>query len=302
MSPMSPMSPVSPVSTRPISSPTRRRGITIVEILTVVGIIILLLAILLPSLGVLRSNAVFARSQGNLRQIGTWLKAYSTDNREFVVPAAFDYRTNPSPGKVRTVSPPGATLPIDPPSYGSWSDIIWTDAGLGPVLVGSELGGYDYRFDSPDFAFYNALPDYQTPIRSDAENTRTMNGDNAFPFGSGSRDAEKGQFGYFAANGFFDARPENNGRWFTSAQIKRPFQSLYLVDSYAGEVIAPECEPFGCTEEDEASEQAMQVDFRYVGDIALILTLDGAVKSESRWQTLRELEQDRRIQVQNLDL
>jgi len=287
--------------TRTTDLPDRRRGITIVEIMTVIGIIILLLAILLPSLGVLRGNAVFARSQGNLRQIATWLKAYSTENREFIVPAAFDYRNASSPGKVRTISPPGATMPIEPASYGSWSDIVWTDAGLGPVVVGPELGGYDYRFDSPDFDFFNAQPEYQTPIRSDAENTRSMNGDNAFPFGTGSRDVEQGQYGFFAANGFFDARPENNGRWFTTAQIKRPFQSLYLVDSYGGEVIAPECEPFGCTENDDASDAAMQVDFRYVGEFALILTLDGAVKGEARWETLDELEGDRGIRVRNLD-
>ena len=277
-----------------------RRGITIVEVLTVIGVIVLLLGILLPALGVLRQNAILSRSQANLRQLGTYLKAYSTDNREFITPAAFDYRNNPIPGKVRSPSPVDATMPIEPENYGSWSDILWTDAGLGPVSIGETEGEYDYRFDSPDKDFFLRRPDYRTVFRSDADNTRAKNGTNAYPFGSGSTEIEREQPGYFAANGFFDTRPENNGRWFTTAQIKRPFQSLYLVDSYAGEVIAPDCEPFGC-DDTEASAEAMEVDFRYVGEVTTILLLDGAVRAEPRWETLEELQTDRQIPVTNLD-
>lgn len=277
----------------------RRRGITIIEVITVIGIIILLLAILLPSLGVLRDNAVLSRSQANLRQLATWMKSYSTDHREFVLPAAFDYRANPLPGKVRSISPPGATMPIEPEHVGSWSDILWTYSELGPVSLGQAENEYDYRYDSPDEAFFTARPDYVTPMRSDAANTKAKNGTNAYPFGDGSKDLEKGQPGYFAANGFFDVRPPN-GRWFTTTQIKRPFQSIYLVDSYAGEVIAPDCTPWGC-EDTPASAEDVEVDFRYVGEVALLLLLDGAVRSEPKWATLEELQTDRQLRVQNLD-
>ena len=65
--------PETPARTRPADL---RRGITIVEVLTVIGVIVLLLGILLPALGVLRQNAILSRSQANLRQLGTYLKAY----------------------------------------------------------------------------------------------------------------------------------------------------------------------------------------------------------------------------------
>jgi type II secretory pathway pseudopilin PulG len=276
-----------------------RRGVTIVEILTVIGVIILLLAILLPGLGILRANAIYARSQGNLRQLGTWLRAYANDNREFVIPAAFDYRASPVRGNVRTPSPPGTSMPIGEAHYGSWSDVMWSDAGLGPVSLGVSEGEYDYRFDSPDRIFFDVRPDYRTPIRSDADNTRASDGTNAFPFGTGSQIVERGQPGYFAANGFFDVRPEVGGRWYTTAQIKRPFQSLYLVDSFAGEVIRPECAPFGC--EDGVGETQVEVDFRYVGDLCLMLLLDGSVRAEPRWSDLQELEVERQVRVRNLD-
>lgn len=279
----------------------RRRGVTLVEILTVFGVIVILLAILLPALGVLRGNASFVRSQGNLRQIGTWLRSYSTDNREFIVPAAFDYRANPLPGKVRTASPPGTTMPTGRENFGSWSDILWSNAGLGPVVLGDAEGEYDYRFDSPDRVFFNARPDYRTVLRSDAENTRASGGTDAFPFGDGSREDEKGQPGYFAANGFFDARPVGTqpARWYTTAQIRGPSSSMYLVDSFAGEVIRPECEPFGC--EDVPNDPDVEVDFRYTGELCLMLMLDGSVRSESKWEDFEELETSRGVRIRKLD-
>lgn len=281
--------------------PHRRRGVTLVEILTVFGVIVILLAILLPALGVLRGNATFVRSQGNLRQIGTWLRSYATDNREFIVPAAFDYRGNPSPGKVRTASPLGTTMPTGRENYGSWSDILWTYANLGPVSLGEAEGEYDYRFDSPDRVFFDARPDYRTALRSDGENTRASGGTDAYPFGDGSRADEKGQPGYFAANGFFDARPVGAAaaQWYSTAQIRRPFASMYLVDSYAGEVIRPECEPFGC--DGDPNDPRIEVDFRYSGDLCLMLMLDGSVRSESKWEDLDDLEGSRGVRVRKLD-
>lgn len=289
------------MSTPRVTNPPREpRGVTLIEILTVIGVIALLVAILLPSLSVLRRNAIFTKSQSNLRQIGTYLRSYQSDHREYIVPAAFDYRNNPIPGKVRTTSPPGAVIPMGEARTGSWSDILWTHAGLGPVPLAIAEGEYDYRFDSPDRDYFLARPGEPSVFRSEAVNTRSKNGTNPYPFGTGSTDVEKDQPGYFAANGFFDSRPQNNGRWYTSAQIKRPAMSLYLVDSFAGEVIEPQCEPFGCDDTPE-SEEAMEVDFRYVGGMALILKLDLSVKPESRWDTLEELQNDRQIRVTNLD-
>ena len=87
---------------------TTHRGITIVEMLIVIGVIAVLLAILLPALSVARRNALWATSQANLREIGQLLVLYAGDNREAIVPTAFDYRTNLAAGKPRSASPAGA--------------------------------------------------------------------------------------------------------------------------------------------------------------------------------------------------
>ena len=64
--------------------------------------------------------------------------------------------------------------------------------------------------------------------------------------------------------------------------------------------MAPECEPFGW-DDSEVWAEAMEVDFRYVGEVTTILLLDGAVRAEPRWETLEELQTDRQIRVTNLD-
>src|SRR5690606_14954920 len=129
---------------------TNHRGMTLVEVLTVIGIIVLLLAILLPALRAARGNSIWAGSQNNLRQIATLMQSYSTDNREYIVPSQFDYSAASYRGKVRTPSPAGSTLPLGLPHEGTWTDILWTYGNFGPVQATP-----DYRYDSPDRAFYD---------------------------------------------------------------------------------------------------------------------------------------------------
>ena len=62
-------------------------------------------------------------------------------------------------------------------------------------------------------------------------------------FGQGAH--ERSRAGFFAANNFFDANPNHpDSGWFTTAQIKVPEQSMYLVDSFYGEIIQDEPGPF----------------------------------------------------------
>jgi prepilin-type N-terminal cleavage/methylation domain-containing protein len=56
-----------------------RRAFTLIEILTVVGILALLVAILLPALRTARRNAEWADAANNLRQVSTYLQAYIRD-------------------------------------------------------------------------------------------------------------------------------------------------------------------------------------------------------------------------------
>jgi prepilin-type processing-associated H-X9-DG protein len=68
---------------RPFTSSTRKhgRGFTLAELLVVAGIIIVLIAILLPVLSKVRERARRAQCSSNMRQIGSALFAYAADNK-----------------------------------------------------------------------------------------------------------------------------------------------------------------------------------------------------------------------------
>ena len=287
-----------------------RRGLTLTEIMAVIGIIVVLLAILLPGLSTVRRSGEQAASQSNLRQIHVYMTGYSTDNREFIVPSSFDYREARFPGNVRENSPRSASPnmgPVDGGNFpvgedqhvGSWADILWAYSDQGAILdvvVPGSVGDiYNYRFDSPDHFVYDQIPEYETVFRSKATNTRAVGGNAATPFGTGTLASEKGQAGYFAANDFFRVDAGSNN-WYSTAQIRFPTLSVYLIDSYAGETIAPSREGFG----DAAQGIPNQVDFRYIGDTALLLTMDGAIRSESQFLDYEEFE-ERSYRLHDLD-
>jgi prepilin-type N-terminal cleavage/methylation domain-containing protein/prepilin-type processing-associated H-X9-DG protein len=91
-----------------------QNGFTIVELLVVIGIIALLLALLLPVLGKIRRHAHTTACLANLRQIGTALTNYASDNRSRVIPADL---MPPDPYK--------ATLRL-----GNWATILVTQGYL----------------------------------------------------------------------------------------------------------------------------------------------------------------------------
>lgn len=68
----------------PGPSPLRARswpgGYTLIEILVVIAVIALLAALLLPAINSMRDRAAATKSASNLRQIGTALLGYTTDN------------------------------------------------------------------------------------------------------------------------------------------------------------------------------------------------------------------------------
>src|SRR5437868_3093395 len=81
MSPMSPgNAPTRPAFTMvelPAVSSREREAFTIVELLVVIGIIAILIAILLPTLGVVREHAKQLQCAAQLRQLGTGLVNYT---------------------------------------------------------------------------------------------------------------------------------------------------------------------------------------------------------------------------------
>ncbi len=280
----------------------RNAGFTIPELLVVIGVIAVLIAVLLPALLGAKRTADMAKSQSNLKQIATWMRMYSSENREYIVPSQFNYSASAAPPvgypvKVRSDAGLGALR-----YQGTWSDIIWTYASLGESAGANALMPAQYAYDSPDRAVYDANASYdENVLRAAAPNSSDFppdsTGTGPKPFGTGA--AEITLPGFFAANNFFNTGP-NNTTWFTTGQIKAPDRSLYIVDSFAGETIEPLAAPYDNVAPGPGLPKTVEVDFRYSG-ACLILFLDGHISAQTAWTNLNEVQGNRRIKVQNLD-
>lgn len=289
---------------------TKSRGFTIVEMLAVIGVIVVLLAILLPALSAARRNTLWGTSQSNLRQVGQLLMLYIQENRDTIAPTAFDYAPNDTTeqfaraGKVRAASPAGVAPPIGDLHAGSWTDILWSAGKFGPTLnLSDTASAWDYRNDSPDATLYASGWTGVDPFRSAEPLRKTSNGSGATPFGTGTPETELGDPGYFGGNPFFDARPPTTARpysgfYWTHGQIKRPEASMYCTDSYIGEVLE-----FSNVNLDpnDPNLDLVGVEWRYSGNNCIMLFLDGHVDTYGKWNGLRELEKDLGVRVLGLD-
>lgn len=264
------------------------RGFTLIEILIVVGIIIILLALLLAALASFRQTAAMTSSMNNMRQVGTWMRSYSAEFREHIVPSRFDYSNNAYPGKVKSHP---AFEDKGQLHQGTWADILWTlyvDRRYPEAL---DALGHDYATAAPDQELYEYLPETESPFRSAADNARNAPDGNGRPIhvegGEGAHEA--GLPGYFAANDFFravrDSPDDQSITYWTNGQIRAPDRSVYLVDSFYGEIIRPQPEPWDAS----IGSETIQVDFRYSG-VCLMLFLDGHIDPVGPWETLADLE------------
>jgi len=62
--------------------PRRRKGISLIEVLVVIGVIMMLLAMLIPGLGAVRERARRTVCKNNLKQWGLALGYYQDDNND----------------------------------------------------------------------------------------------------------------------------------------------------------------------------------------------------------------------------
>ncbi|EIQ01369.1 prepilin-type N-terminal cleavage/methylation domain-containing protein [Opitutaceae bacterium TAV1] len=76
-----------------IRSGARLAGFTLIELLTVITIIGILAAIIIPTVGKVRSSARRAQCASNLRQLHVGIIMYATDNRDMIIPC-YNRETN----------------------------------------------------------------------------------------------------------------------------------------------------------------------------------------------------------------
>lgn len=312
----------------------RPSGFTMVEMLVVIALIIVLMSLLFPALSAVRTQSRMANSMSNMRQIGTFMRTYEGDHRDMILPSQFDYSELAEGGSYVGRAAAPVNYEGNPVGFdydrerhrGTWADILWERNGLGrfqDLHAGPGEDGppvdvlpHDYRRVAPDHLVYEELGFWtDNVLRSVSANTRDANpsGDGiALPYGDGAH--AEGLPGYFAANNFFDARPDAadmvlpdgtivppppGGRWYTMGQIRSPSRSIYLVDSFYGEIIEPEPGPWDNTAQND-DDLTIQVDFRY-GGVTLMLLLDGSTSIENRWRDICQLEVDRQRRVRILD-
>ena len=272
------------------------RGFTIVEILVVVSVIAILVALLMVAVQSGRGAAKSIRTSANLKQISEWMQLWSGDNQNNILPSQFDYVDEAEAGDNvyarmdEHAADDNAYDDITRLQYqGTWADLLWSynnlhiEFGLNDFEE-EEAGRLRWKSNSPDNDVYTVYESFDHPFRSALNNTRGP---------------EMGLPGYFAANDFFDSRSDNDtdgdtdsriDRYFTYSMIKSPSQSIYLIDSVAGETIGDEPEPwlydFDHTSEGQIIAPTVdtdgEVDFRNGGECNVLL-LDGSITSLLPW-------------------
>lgn len=145
---------------------------TLIELLTVIAIIGILAAILIPVVGAVRDRAKMAACQSNLRQVGLAVHMYAADNAEYAPGVARD----PLTGTLgNNVGPNRLAGRLVPRPYG-WAEEAYLDTA--DVLFCPALANHaDFQQDGPGHFTANNRIGYAwiylpRPGRPELDNTR----------------------------------------------------------------------------------------------------------------------------------
>ncbi len=162
-----------PANRREIAPPDRRRGFTLVELLTVIAIVAALAAILTPVVGKARASARSTLCMANLRQIGSAMLLYAEENHGRL-PAPGEPGGSPADTWIAALHPyTGASFPPadGPTPYAALNPVfLCPDWGFLEPATSHPLASYSMWAEgddtSPDWSRQRALSQIRDPSRS----------------------------------------------------------------------------------------------------------------------------------------